>query len=117
MDGEPGQLLKVIADSGLDVIEAFTPAPMTGTTTGQARAAYGPNVIIWGGVPSAILVPDLHSEREFEDHMESVFREIAPGRNFILGVGDNTMPQASLDRVRRVGELVRERGKLPIVSA
>jgi hypothetical protein len=116
MDGEPGQLLKVIAASGLDVIEAFTPAPMTNASTGQARAAYGPDVIIWGGVPSAILVPDLHTEEEFEQHMMDLFQQIAPGNNFILGVGDNTMPQASLERVKRVGELVREHGKLPIAA-
>ncbi|MCL4533806.1 MAG: uroporphyrinogen decarboxylase family protein [Bacteroidetes bacterium] len=117
MDGEPGQLLRSIRGSGLDVIEAFTPAPMTGTTTGQARAAYGPGVIIWGGVPSAILCPDLATDEEFEAHMSKLFREIAPGHAFILGVGDNTMPQASLERVKRVGELVRERGKLPIPTS
>ncbi len=116
MDGEPGQLLKNITNSGLDVIEAFTPAPMTGTTTAQARAAYGPKVIIWGGIPSAILVPDLHTEEEFEAHMEETFRAIAPGKNFILGIGDNTMPQASLERVKRVGDLVREKGRLPIAA-
>jgi hypothetical protein len=117
MDGEPGQLLKVITGSGLDVIEAFTPAPMTGVTLGQARAAYGPDVIIWGGVPSAILVPDLHTEEEFEAHMMTVFREIAPGNRFILGIGDNTMPEASLERVKRVGRLVQEYGRLPVEAS
>ena len=54
------------------------------------------------------------SEEEFERHMDELFRVIAPGDAFILGVGDNVVPDAIFGRVIRVSELVRERGTYPI---
>jgi hypothetical protein len=113
-DGEPAPLLKLVPESGLDVVEAFTPAPMTAATVGEARSVFGDDVIIWGGIPSNILCPVAMDEERFEAQLEGIFGEIAPGRNFILGVGDNVMPEASLDRVRKVREAVERLGRLPI---
>lgn len=113
-DGEPAPLLGLVPDSGLDVVEAFTPAPMTAATVRQAREAFGDRVIIWGGIPSNVLCPDAVSEEQFEAQLASIFDEIAPGGGFILGVGDNVMPEASLDRIRKVRGLVEMRGALPI---
>jgi hypothetical protein len=70
-------------------------------------------MIIWGGVPSTIL-EDLVSDEEFEEYMVDLFRTIAPGDAFILGVADNVTGPSKLSRVIRVGELVEEYGKYPI---
>ena len=42
---------------------------------------------------------------------------IAPGNAFILGVADNVMPAALLDRLERVGEMVAQWGAYPIDPA
>jgi hypothetical protein len=46
--------------------------------------------------------------------MIDLFRTIAPGDAFILGVADNVLAEAKLERVARVGEMVREYGVYPI---
>ena len=61
-----------------------------------------------------MLLTSAVSEDEFEQHMDELFRVIAPGDAFILGVGDNVVPDAIFDRVVRVSELVRERGAYPV---
>jgi hypothetical protein len=45
--------------------------------------------------------------------MEDMFRVIAPGDAFILGVADNVMPGARLERVKRITEMVEKYGRYP----
>jgi hypothetical protein len=54
------------------------------------------------------------SDPEFEAFMKSLFREIAPGDRFILGVSDTTPPDAKFERLLRITEMVEEWGKLPM---
>src|SRR3989304_1136183 len=114
LDGEPKPLLGLIPGSGLDVVEAFTPAPMFHCTVGDARKAFGGKVVILGGIPSVLLVPDAISDEQFETQMAELFKEIAPCDNSIPGMGNNTMPGASLERVKRVAEMVESYGSVPI---
>ncbi|MBA7687854.1 hypothetical protein ES703_96327 [subsurface metagenome] len=46
--------------------------------------------------------------------MRRLFKEIAPGDAFILGVADNVMPDSLIERVAWVTELIEERGWYPI---
>jgi len=46
--------------------------------------------------------------------MIDLFKTIAPGDAFILGVADNVMPEAKIERVKRVTEMVDEYGWYPI---
>ena len=46
--------------------------------------------------------------------MQEIFNAVAPGDRFILGIADNVMPTSLMSRVRRIGELVEERGTYPI---
>jgi hypothetical protein len=46
--------------------------------------------------------------------MEDLFRTIAPGDAFILGVGDNVMPESRIERVAWVSQMVNEKGKYPL---
>ena len=46
--------------------------------------------------------------------MKNLFREIAPGHRFILGVSDTTPPDAKFERLLRITEMVQERGSLPM---
>jgi hypothetical protein len=66
-------------------------------------------MLIWGGIPSTILCPSTLDE-EFERFVDDLFTRAVPAGNLILGVGDNIVADAILDRVIRISELVRERG-------
>ena len=81
----------------------------------EARAAWGDRVIIWGGVPSVIL-EEPFTEDQFEAYMDDLFRTIAPGSAFILGIADNAMPGTKIERVKRITAMVQQRGAIPIAG-
>ena len=112
-DADARLLLRPVLASGIDMAECFVTEPMVPCTLREAREVWGTDLIIWGGVPSVILC-DPFSDEAFETFMMDVFRTIAPGDAFILGVADNIMPEAKLDRIVRIGQMVEEYGQYPI---
>jgi hypothetical protein len=108
-DADSQLILQNILESGFDMAETFTTDPMVKCTLEEARATWGDEVIIWGGVPSVILEPTV-SEAEFEAYMRRVFRVVAPGNAFILGVADNVMPAAMVERIERITAMVEAWG-------
>jgi uroporphyrinogen-III decarboxylase len=112
-DADSRLILENIKESGFDMAETFTTDPMVSCTLEEARVAWGNDVIIWGGVPSIILEPTF-SDQEFEAFMDHLFKVVAPGNAFILGVADNVMPAALIDRIDRITEMVDKRGWYPI---
>ena len=100
-------------ETGIDIAEAWSPAPMTSVTTAELRKAWGDNVTIWGGVPAVLFEPQYNDE-EFDAYVMNLFKEIAPGYNFILGMGDNVAFDGKIERVGRMAELAEKHGHLPI---
>lgn len=115
LDADSRLLLDDIRDAGMDVADTFATAPLVKCTLADARQAWGDQVVIWGGLPSTLL-EDSVSNEEFEREMRNIFRTIAPGRAFILGVSDNIMPGARFDRLKRVLEMVEEWGACPLAG-
>jgi len=115
-DNDSRLILNHIRQAGYDMVETFTTEPQVTCTLAEAREAWGTDVIIWGAVPSVILESSF-SDREFEVFMRQVFRTMAPGDAFILGVADNVMPGAQLERLERISEMVAEWGTYPIDPA
>ena len=113
-DNDTTQILGDLKEAGWDMQECFATEPLVTTTLKEARKVWGNEMIIWGGIPSILLVEDLVSDEEFETYMDELFATIAPGDAFILGVSDIIPGPASLARLVRVRELVEERGKYPI---
>jgi hypothetical protein len=112
-DDDSQDILAEVKAAGFDMSECFCTAPMVEVTLEEARAAWGADVIIFGGVPSIVLEPTF-PEAEFEEYMRGVFRTIAPGDAFILGVADNVMPTSLIERVERISELVEQHGAYPV---
>jgi uroporphyrinogen-III decarboxylase len=112
-DDDSKDILAEVREAGFDMSECFCTDPMVSVTLEEARAAWGRDVIIFGGVPSIVLEPTF-PEAEFEEYMRGVFRAIAPGDAFILGVADNVMPTSLIQRVERISELVEQHGSYPV---
>ena len=112
-DDDTSRILDLIERAGWDMVECFVTAPMVPLTLKRAREAWGDRVIIWGGLPSALLSPSV-SEDEFRAYISRMFEVIAPGDAFILGVADNVMPDSLISRVAWVSEEVERRGWYPI---
>ncbi|HSB04127.1 MAG TPA: uroporphyrinogen decarboxylase family protein [Thermodesulfobacteriota bacterium] len=113
-DGENKGLLDLLAESGMDIAEAVCPQPMTKVTITEVKKAFKGKITIFGGVPSVVLLEESMSDKEFENFMKNLFKEIAPGDRFILGVSDTTPPDAKFERLSRITEMVQEWGKLPM---
>ena len=65
-------LKDAIAETDLDYIEAFTPAPDTDMTLGEARAAW-PDKVLWLNFPSSVhLRPDAEIEQTTVDLLDQV---------------------------------------------
>ena len=112
-DGEMRRLIPLFLETGVDIAEAWSPAPMTSVTTGELKEAWGDKVTIWGGIPGILFEPQ-YTDEEFDRYVKSLFREVAPGYNFIVGMGDNLPVNGKIERVGRVAELIEKYGKVPI---
>ena len=113
-DGENKGLLDLLAESGMDIAEAVCPQPMTKVTLTEVKKAFKGKITIFGGVPSVALLEESMLDEEFEGFMTGLFKEIAPGDRFILGISDTTPPDAKFERLLRITEMVQEFGALPM---
>ena len=114
-DNDTRQILALIRQSGIGMVECFVTEPMVPTTMAEARAAWEDEVIVWGGVPS-VMLEDMFTDEQFERFMDGLFRTIAPGKAFIMGIADNAMPTSRIDRICRITEMIEQRGTYPIAS-
>jgi hypothetical protein len=110
-DGDMKPLLGLLAESGLDVAESFTPAPLTPCTFDEAWEAWSNGPIIWGGIPSSIL-EDSTGDDEFHDFVEHVLTTVGD-RPIILGVGDQVLGSSMIERVQYIADQVEGRCVCP----
>ena len=112
-DNDTSLIAEMIEQAGWDMVECFVTAPMVPMTLERARQVWGNRVILWGGMPSLLFSPSV-SESDFRSYVDNMFKAIAPGDAFILGVADNVMPDSLIDRVSYLTEAVEKRGWYPI---
>ncbi|MBM4448090.1 MAG: hypothetical protein FJ015_02475 [Chloroflexi bacterium] len=112
-DGEMRRLNPLFRETGIDIAEAITPAPQTRVSMREFREQFGDGVTIWGGIPSILFEP-MYSDADFDAYIKNMFKEMAPGYRFIVGMGDNVPFDGDINRVRRVAELIDKYGRLPI---
>ena len=98
LDDDCRLLAPLIAKSGLDYIEAFTPAPTTDLTLAEARAAW-PNMALWLNFPSQThLKPDAEVLRFTVEMLES----LSSVDGIIMGVTEDMPPERGLDSCRAI---------------
>jgi corrinoid protein of di/trimethylamine methyltransferase len=113
-DGENFGLMDLILESGIGIAESVCPYPMTKVTIAEYYRRWRPRITIFGGIPANLLLEDSTSDEDFEKYMDLAFQSIVPGDHFIFGVADTVPPNAKFERLRRIGFLIEERGKLPL---
>lgn len=112
-DGELRRLLPFVLEIGADVAECWSAAPMTSTTAADLKEAWGEGIAVWGGIASQLFEP-MYSDEEFDDYVLNIFREMAPGNRYIVGMGENFPIDGKIERVRRVSELIDQYGTVPV---
>jgi len=108
-DGENEGLLDLYVQCGIDLADSVCPAPMTRLSLADYRGAFGTHPAIWGGICSSSLLESSFTDDEFDDHLEDVIAAAADDyRGIIYSIADTTPPDASLDRLRYIGDRLAE---------
>ena len=105
-DGNLKGLVALLAESGLDVCESFTPAPLTACTFEEAWQGWQNGPLLWGGIPSYYLEARI-SEDAFHNRVDELLGLIG-NRPVILGIADAVMPDNLIDRLTWLVERVEE---------
>jgi len=105
-DGNLKKLLALLTESGLDVCESFTPAPITDCTFEEAWNTWRKKPLIWGGIPSYYLETRVPQE-EFKKYIENIL-ELVQDCPIILGIGDAVMCNNDIERVRWIAQRIYE---------
>ncbi|MBD3291645.1 MAG: hypothetical protein GF393_01870 [Armatimonadia bacterium] len=103
-DGENEGLLDLYVQCGIDLADSVCPSPMTNLPLAAYREAFGSHPAIWGGICSASVLPESFTDAEFEAHLEDVIDAAGDFRGIVYSIADTTPPDASIDRIRRIGE-------------
>jgi uroporphyrinogen-III decarboxylase len=104
-DGDIRLLLGLLAESGLDVCESVSPAPLTSFTFREANQAWRGKPVLWGGFPTPLL-EEKTSEAEFQTYLDDLLAAI--DQPLILGLVDLFLRHNSIERVAFIAEEVEK---------
>jgi hypothetical protein len=105
--GPVRRLLPLLSEAGVDVVEGVAPPPQGDASLAEARAAAGPELILWGGIPQDYLSP-AREQGEFEAAVREAARQAASDDRAILGVADRVPVDADLARLLALPVLIRD---------
>lgn len=91
-------LSKAIASTALDYIEAFTPAPDTDMTLGEARAAW-PDKVLWLNFPSSV---HLKTDEEVEEATLELLGQVDNTDGIIMGITEDIPENRWRDSCRAI---------------
>lgn len=103
MDGRLQGLLPLIKETGLDLVDGATPAPMNDYEPQELAKALGPGQKAWCGVPASMVADGTSLETILEMN-ESI--KSALGDRVILNIGDQVPPDADIDKVAAIARHV-----------
>ncbi len=100
MDGRLRGLLGMLKDTGLDIIDGATPAPMNDFEPSELSEGLSDGMRAWCGVPSTMFC-DGTSVEEVIDFASGIVDAL--GDRVILNVGDQLPPNGDIEKVRALG--------------
>jgi len=102
-DGHAKAILRYLPETGLDSVEALTPAPMGDITLEEISAAVGDTMVCLDLLP-AIHFLDHYSTTEVLEFARRAIDTFAP--KLILGISDEISQVGQIEKVEAVSELV-----------
>jgi hypothetical protein len=106
-DGNLRPLLALLRESGLDVCESFSPAPLTETTFDEAWEAWRGRPLMWGAIPTPLL-EERTPEAELHGLVDHILDTVERGA-IVLGPSDMVLGHNLIERVRWVARRLEER--------
>lgn len=109
----------LIRQTGVAVVEAFTPAPVSELSLADARAAWGPETVIWVNFPETIFWA---GPEETKQYTAALLKSDPPGNALVLSFTEMGLWGATDDRTEQVFkagtlaimEAIEEYGRFPI---
>lgn len=108
LDGNNRVWADLVARSGLDYIEAFTPAPDTDMSLADARAAW-PDKVLWINFPSSAHLAPIPA---VEETTRQLLREAAPGNRFLVGITEDVPQERWRDNFQAISRVLNTDGRL-----
>ena len=112
-DGNMSGLLDLVVEADYDVADCFACQPMVACTIEQARQVWADKITIWGALPGTLLEPDVPRDQLIE-HLEHIYRVMAPGKRFVLGLADQALPSSSWEHIKLAAQWAGRHGSFPI---
>ncbi len=109
VDGDNAIWANDLAKSSIDVIEAFTPAPDTDMTMGEAHETFK-DKIIWANFPSSL---HLAKAERIRTATKEILQAVAPGDRFILGITEDIPKHCWRTSLNTIMDVIDECGILP----
>ena len=109
LDGTVNPLLTEVCEAGFDVIEGLTPYPVGDMNYSEMRGIANERAILWGGIPGGFFVPEF-SDEAFDNYVIPLIKDMLKDKRSVLAVGDQVVPGAKFERIKRVNELVEAYG-------
>lgn len=107
MDGDLSALVDLVPECGIDVVESFSPEPLSRLTFRRAWERWHGSVILWGCLASPLFEPFCSEER-----LEAATREVLScarrDGGIILGIADQAVGPTLPERIRRVGQMIAQ---------
>lgn len=110
VDGRLRGLLRAFSEMEVDCIDATTPAPMGDLTPAQCRLEAGPAMILSGGVPPTLWLPEA-PEAEFRQSVTAWLDLRKRSSALLAGAGDQVPPGAAEERIFLMRDLVARQGR------
>jgi hypothetical protein len=110
LDGNNKPWADLVADSPLDYIEAFTPAPDSDMTLKEALDTW-PNKILWINFTSSAHLKDVAG---IEEVTRDLLRQAAPGNRLIVGITEDIPADRWQQNMLAINRVVCDEGRLPI---
>ncbi len=110
LDGRLKDIIGVVAQTGVDVADACTPAPTGDLTPMEIRRQAGDNMVVMGGVSPCMWLPST-PEDKFIEHVKQWLELKKINCRVVQSAGDQVPPGTKLDRIKLMYELVEEYGR------
>jgi len=110
LDGNNKVWAEAIAESPLDYIEAFTPAPDCDMTFREARELWRDKVL-WINFTSSVHVAPVEKVKE---ETRRLLCEASPGDRFIIGITEDVPEDRWQENFLAISAIINTEGRLPI---
>ncbi len=108
--GHLKSLIPMLGDIGTDCLESVTPPPIGSVGIKDLKDKLK-GVCIMGGIPADVFSYPLS---EFKNYVRDLILEAKGSGSFILSSGDSTPPEAKVDNLKVIPELINRYGKYGI---